>query len=65
MLVLWGALSFKSSILALLGCGVSERRLRSSSSIGPLEIRVFLWLAGVCLVLWDICGERNDSVFWG
>ena len=63
---LCGALFWRSLVLAMLAKGAFARQLRSSFFIHLSERNAnFLWLVGMCAMIWDIWKERIDRVFRG
>lgn len=44
-------------------CYLMFSLISTPPSVARKGTRVFLWLAGVCAVIWDIWGERKGRVF--
>lgn len=61
----WSYFFFQEFDVSFAAKGTSVLRLRSSFSIYLLERDPFLWFAGVCTMIWDLWGERNDRLFRG
>ena len=58
----------RSLVLASLVRETFEARVRSEEFLLHPPFRengCFLWLAGVCAIMWDIWGKRNERVFRG